>query len=330
MDDRAPLLAPRTWGILGVVLVGGVVAWKLAGSTYRGDIETICSAEKGAGVTVEKDMAKVSAWVRAHLATPEGNQFFSSLSDARMAERAKRLQGEATTQHVGSCPMVASYELVAAEGDYRSDLQHLCSSVAFPKMAELDDSGRLARLEDWIANQAKSPRTKELAEPLRQAATPADRARLLREAAGKMSVYSCDGAKVIESPQAAPPTGAPTVRVVGDPQIIGPLKEDELERALGQATPGMSDCYKKVLEKSPNLAGKMAVKLEVDPDGNVARAAPAQVGLEVGEAARCVIDPLKAMKLPKNTGPLASTLVAFELTTGAPTPAPSPSAAASK
>jgi hypothetical protein len=309
---EAPLLAWRTWGILGVALLGGVVAWKLAGSTYRGDIETICNAEKGAGLGVDRDMAKVTSWVRAHLATPQGNEFFSDLGDARVIDRARRLQGEATTLHITSCPMVASYELVAAEGEYRSDLQHLCSTAAFPKLAELDDAGRLERLEDWIASKARSPRTKELADPLRQAATPAERGKLLRDTAAKMDVYSCDGARTLESPQAVPPE-VPTIRVSARPEIVGSIKEDDLAKAIALATPGMEDCYRKALEKAPALSGKMVVKLEVDPEGRVARVSPAETGLDVRDAGKCVMDGLKAMQLPKNPGPLVSVLIPFEL-----------------
>jgi hypothetical protein len=317
MDEGgAPLLALRTWGILGIVLVGGVVAWKLAGSTYRGDVETICNAEKGSGLTIEKDMAKVTQWVRGQLATPEGNEFFSSLGETKMIDRAKRLQGEATTHRIGMCPMVASYEPVAAEGDYRGDLQHLCSSAAFPHLAELDDAGRLVRLEDWIDNQAKSPRTKELADPLRQARTGAERAKLLRDAAGKMDVYSCDGARTIESAQASPPTAAPTVRVSATPQIVGPVKDEDLAKAVTDVMPAINDCYRKALEKTPSLAGKMAVKIEVDPDGKIIRVSPADVGLEVREAAGCVLQGLHSMKLPKNPGPLASVLLPLELSPG--------------
>jgi hypothetical protein len=327
-----PLLSLRTWAIVGVALVGGVVVWKLAGSTYRTDIQTICEAEKGSGLSVEKDMAKVTQWVQGQLATPEGNEFFSSLRDSRMAERAKRLQAEATTVHLGSCPMVVSYELVAAQGDYRSDLQHLCSNAAFPRLIELDDAGRLARLLDWIDAQAKSPRTKELSEPLRQAKAGADRAKLLREAAGKMDVYSCDSAKTLESAQQIPPpAGVASVRVSATPQIIGPIKDQELAKAVADVTPALDDCYQKALERSPTLAGRLAVKIEVDPDGKVTKAAPTEVAVTDREAVSCILQALRSLKLPRNPGPLASVLLPFELTNGslaraaAAPSAPSPS-----
>ena len=100
----------RAWGLAGGLLVFGVIGWKLLVTTYKGDVRTICDGEADSGYLLEKDTSKVTAYVRGHLATPEGNTFFSSLSDAKLAERAKRLKTEASTLGIGSCPMVASFE----------------------------------------------------------------------------------------------------------------------------------------------------------------------------------------------------------------------------
>jgi hypothetical protein len=229
--------------------------------------------------------------------------------------------------------MVASYERMAAQGDYRSDLQHLCSNTAFPHLVELDDETRLARLEDWIGVQAKSPRTQSLAEPLRDAKSAAERAKLLRDAASKMDVYSCDAAKTLESPQAAPPAaGMPGVRVPATPQIVGAggtggIKEEDVAKAVVDVTPSLDDCYKKALAKTPALAGRLAVKVEVDPDGKVTKASPVNATVDDRDAVMCILQSLRAMKLPKNPGPLASILIPFELSAGSPPtlPAPSPS-----
>jgi len=100
----------RAWGVAGGLLVFGVIGWKLLGSTYKGDVQTICEGETASGYTLEKDMSKVTAYVRQHLATPEGNTFYSTLTDAKLIERAKRLKSEASTLGFGSCPMVAAFE----------------------------------------------------------------------------------------------------------------------------------------------------------------------------------------------------------------------------
>ena len=305
----------RVWGLVGALLVFGVVGWKLLGSSYKGDVEAICEGETASGFTLDKDMSKVTAYVRQHLATPEGNQFYSTLSDAKLADRAKRLQSESSTLGLRSCPMVAAYEKLAAEGDYRADLQHLCSNVAFPHLGEIDDAARLQKLEEWIDQGARSPRTKELADPLRQG-TPADRAKLLRDAAAKVDVFSCDLAKTLEGPVLpAKGKGIPMVRPFGEPQIIGVLKAEDVAKALVDATPAMNECYKKGLEKKPDLEGKLAVKMKVDPSGKVTAIAPADQTLTDKDTALCVLQVLKGLELPKNPGPLVSIFLPLEFTT---------------
>jgi hypothetical protein len=185
--------------VLGVALLGGVVTWKLSGSTYTGDVTTICEAEARSGSLLGKDMSAVTQWVRAHLTTADGNRFFSSLRDAEIGARAERLRGEASTLRIGSCPMVRSYERLAAEAEYRGDLQRLCSAATFPDLAELDDGARLSRVEDWIDGQAASPRAKQLGGTLRRM-PPEERAGVLRAAARQIDVYSCGLAKVLDLP----------------------------------------------------------------------------------------------------------------------------------
>jgi hypothetical protein len=304
-----------TWSVVGATLLGAVIAWRLWGSTYRGDVRTICDAEKGSGFTIQKDMPKVTQWIRANLETPEGNTFFSTLSDTRLAERAKRLQTESAAVKLAACPMVSAYEALFAEGEYRSDLQNLCSSLTFSKLVELDDDGRLAKIEEWIDKQAKSPRTKELADPLRKA-PPAGRAKLLRDTGVPMDVFTCETAKTLDSPQALPkPGGQPTVRVWSAPQVIGPLKEEDLAKAVADVTPAMNECYRKALEKKPDLAGKVSITMRVDPDGKVTKAAPADLKFDDHDLLGCLIGALKDAKLPKNQGPIVSAMVPLELTT---------------
>jgi hypothetical protein len=197
------------WGAsMGAALVGGVVAWRLAGTTLRADVETICSAELRSGLTMRHEMPALGDWVRGHLATPEGNELLSTLGDLPMAERAGRLQASAAAQGVTPCPMAASYDALVAEGDARADLQRLCSYVTFPDLAQGDDAARLALLEDWIAREAKDPRTKGLADPLRAAESPGDRARVLRAASREIGIVTCDVAKVLESAPPPPDAGA--------------------------------------------------------------------------------------------------------------------------
>lgn len=305
----------RTWAIVGVVLVGGVIAWKLLGSTYKGDVETVCNGEAASGFTMEKDMSKVTAYVRQHLVTPEGNTFYSTLSDTKLTERAKRLQDEASGIGIRSCPTVASLEKMSATAEYRSDVQRLCSSASFPHLGELDDDARLKKLEDWIDQQAKSPRTKELADALRQG-TPADCAKLLRDKGNELDIFSCDVAKTLEGPiLPAKGKGPPVVRLFGEPQIIGVLKADDLSGAVAMATPAMNDCYKSGLVRKPDLEGKLALKLRVDPSGQVTSVQPAETTVPDKGTAECIMQVIKGMDLPKNQGPLVSVFLPLELST---------------
>jgi hypothetical protein len=187
-------------GLAGLALVAGVVVWRLAIASYRADVETMCHAEARSGLVLSKDMQALTAWLRGHLTTPEGNELLSRLGDAPMSARAARLRDAAASVGAGACPMTASYESLVNDGDYRADLQRLCSYVTFPDLAAGDDAARLAALEDWIEGQAKNPRTQALAAPLRSAGTPAERARVLREASGEMGIYTCDVAKTLETP----------------------------------------------------------------------------------------------------------------------------------
>jgi hypothetical protein len=313
----------RLWIAAGAVLVIGVVAWRLLGSTYKSDVEVICNAEKGSGMTIKTDMPKVNQWVKDHLATPEGNKFFSELVEARLADRVKRLQSEASSVGAGACPMVDAYTALAAEGDYRSDLQRLCSNATFPKLVELDDQARLAKLQAYIDKDAKSPRTKDLSGPLAAAATPADRAKVLREAATKLDVYSCDVAKTLESPRAeATANGTPIVRVYATPQINGGLKEEDLAKAIAAATPDMQRCYQKGIEKKADLAGKMHVRLSVKADGKIDHATDMESQIPDKEVVGCILKLFDAMKVPPPPGP-ATAMVPLELALAPASAAPS-------
>jgi hypothetical protein len=307
----------RIWGAVGALLVVGVIAWKLLGSTYKGDVETMCDGETASGYTIEHDGSKVTAYIRQHLATPEGNELFSTLTDAKLADKATRLQKESTAAGLRACPMVTAYEKLNAEGEFRGDVQHLCSNAAFPHLGEVDDAARLQRLEDWIDQSARSPRTKELADPLRQG-TPADRAKLLRETAAKTGVYSCEVAKLLEGPiLPAKGTGPPMVRPFAEPQIIGVMKPEDVAKALVDVTPAMSECYKKGLEKKPDLDGKLAVKMKIDPNGKVTGVAPADQNVPDKDTTLCILQVMKGMEFPKNPGPLVSIFFPLELTTKA-------------
>ncbi len=197
-------------GLAGLLLVGGVAAWRLASTTVRGDVAVICHAEARSGLTLARDMPALNEWMRGHLDTREGNELLSTLHDTPADRRASRLRDSADAAGIGPCPLAQSYDSLVADADYRADLQRLCSFVTFPKLADpaaSDDAARLGALEDWIDTQAGSARTKALAGPLRSATTPAERANVLRVASREMDVFTCDVARAIEAPPPTPDAG---------------------------------------------------------------------------------------------------------------------------
>lgn len=312
--DDAPL-GWRTWALVGVVLVGGVIAWKLLGTSYARDVQSICNAEQLSGHPADKEVSKMSSWLRDRLGTPEGNELFSSVSDAKVQDRAKVLQDAADKAHVTPCPLVQTYQRLAAESDYRVDVQRLCSTFTFPKLLASDDATRLQMFEDWIDKSAISPRTKDLADPLRQAATGADRAKVLRDAANKMDVFSCENAKTLETPTPMPLKGDPVVRLYAAPEVVGALKPEDIQKAISDAEPALVDCYKKAIERKPDLVGHFTAKIEIDASGKVIKDSPGEDNtLSDHDAVICLAHALRAAKFPSNPGPLSTTLLPLELT----------------
>lgn len=313
-SDDAPL-GWRTWALVGAILVGGVIAWKLLGTSYTRDVQAICGAEKLSGHPADTEASKMSSWLRDHLGTPEGNELFSSIADAKVSDRAKVLQDGADKAHVTPCPLVQTYQRLSAEADYRVDLQRLCSTFTFPKLLASDEATRLQMLEGWIASNAVSPRTKDLADPLRQAATGADRAKVLRDEATKVDVFSCENAKTLETPTPEPLKGEPVVRLYTVPQVIGALQAPDLIKAIQDLQPALVDCYKKAIERKPDLVGHFTAKLEIDPTGRVVKDSPGEENTVTDhDAVVCLVHVLRTAKLPTNPGPLTTALIPLELT----------------
>lgn len=319
------LLGGRGWLIGGAVLLVGVVGWKLLGTSYKHDVETICNAEAGSGLSIEKEPSRVEPWLRSHLGTPEGNQLYSALRDARVSDRPKKMQDAADDAHISPCPLVQSYQQALADADARSDVQHLCSEITFSKLLASDDDARLKMIEDWIDKSAKSPRTKDLGAALRQAQTGPARAKVLSDAATKNDIYSCQNVKTLENPPPAAPSGAPIVRLTSAPQINGGMKADDLKNAIDGATPAMTACYSDGLTRRPDLGGAIVLKMLIDSTGKVMKIDPAETGPKVDDrmTTACIFKVLQDLKLPASTTGLVTALLPMELAHAAEhTPAP--------
>ena len=185
---------------LGVGLLVGVVAWRILVATYPADLRTICQAERRSGHSLGRDIAKVSLYVRGNLRTMEGSLLFRALRDMDLSERAESLEREAAAWDIDDCPLVEAYRRLAADAQAREELQELCSMVTFPGLGDLEDAARVAVVEQWIAERAESPIVQKLAQPLLH--TPgAERATLLREVSRESEIFSCDLAKLLDSPR---------------------------------------------------------------------------------------------------------------------------------
>lgn len=326
--DDAPF-GWRTWALVGAVLVGGVIAWRLVGTSYTTDVRSICNAEQLSGHPADKEVSKMSSWLKDHLGTPEGNELFSNVSDAKVADRAKILQDGADKANVTPCPLVETYKRVAADADYRVDVQRLCSTFTFPKLLASDEDTRLQMLEDWIGKMAVSPRTKDLGDALRQAPAGADRAKVLRDVAQKVDVFSCENAKTLETPTPTPLKGDPVVRLYSVPQVVGALQAPDLIKGIQDMQPALVDCYKKAIERKPDLVGHFTAKLEIDASGKVIKDSPGEDNaLDDHDTVVCLAHALRSAKFPSNPGPLTTALVPLELahvdSTGATTPPDKP------
>ena len=156
----------------------------------------------------------------------------------------------------------------------------------------------------WIDQNAKSPATKDIGAALQKAAPGPDRAQVLTDAASKLDIFSCGNAKTLATPAPPPPTGAPTVRLFTDAQIIGNAKDADLKKALAAVTPDLVACYTDGITRHPDLAGKLLVKMEFDGDGKVIRATPAEDStLPDMQTSACIVNKLRSMKLAVS-GPL--------------------------
>jgi hypothetical protein len=192
----APWLAPAV-GLMGV---GACVAWELAAATLAADLDAICYAETRSGFVLDREMGRLSAWVLAHLRTPEGAAAFRALRDEPLEERAADLATRAHAASLRACPLVASYDTLAAESRYRADVQQACSRFTFPGMTDLPPSERVQRLAEWLDARASCPRSRALAVAIREEPRIDDAQQWMRNASREAGSFSCDIAATLGAP----------------------------------------------------------------------------------------------------------------------------------
>jgi hypothetical protein len=207
---RGWLLSVAPWlaSAVGLAGVGVCAAWELATATPAADIDTVCHAETRSGFALDREMGRLSAWVLAHLRTPEGAAAFRALRDAPLAERAADLTRRARASSMRECPLAASYQALAAESRYRADVQQACSRFTFPGMADLPPPERVQRLAEWLDGQGSCARSRALAVAIREEPRIEDAQQWMRNASREAGSFSCDVAATLgapTSPQACTP-----------------------------------------------------------------------------------------------------------------------------
>lgn len=315
------------WLVLaGVLLVAGVIGWRLSAGSYKSDIQKICMAEKSSGADAKQDVKKVEAYAKDHLETPEASAWLSELVKKGVGDRAKGLRDESARVGVGACPLVATYEAIFAEGEYRQDLTALCSTSDLPAIEAADDEGRLKKILAWIDGHAKSPRTKALSDKLSKA-EPKARADALREEVTAAAVYQCELVATLVKPQASAPKDEPVIEL-GSPQINGDLSIDKIVATFLAKKDAMRKCYDDGLAKKPDLAGKLLLKLAVAPGGKTIKATiEGPSGLPDVDVVRCVAKTAKELVFPPTASPLVTLLLPLQFVPKAslvPQPPPDP------
>ena len=302
------------WALLGgVVLLVGVVAWRLVAGSYKGDIQKICRAERNAGVSVKENQGKVLQWAKEHLDTPEASAWLAELTKKGMGDRAVVLGAEAQKLGIASCPLADSFTALHAEGDYRTDLYMLCggSAIDLAKVEGADDADRLSQIRGWINEKAKSPRTKLLGDELAHVDAKA-RPDVLRKIANEDAVYQCTLVETLQKPQLNA-RKAEAVIQIGSPDINGNLTAERFVAVVIANMEPMRLCYEPALVKNADLAGRVLVKLAISPKGKVTKSSVVSSTVSDAAVGPCMAKALESMTFPEASTPLVTVLAPFDL-----------------
>lgn len=301
----------RWIGIGGAVLVVAIIAWQLGHGSYKGDIQKICDAETYAGVQTTKDAQSVSKWTKEHLDTPEGSAWYTDLMKKGPSDRAKALDEEAKKLGLKSCPIVASYQAQAVEGQYRSDLQLLCSLSGMTGIDKLSDDDKLAKIQKWGETSAKSPRTKEAIAKL--AAAPAkQRGDVLRATANDASVYICELANVLAQPPAPEEQSKGFIKLAAA-EINGDVTQEGVFAAVTKDMEPFRKCYEAGLAKNKALAGRITIRITIEPGGKVAGARATNGPPSDKEIAQCMAKAIENVKMPETKSKMTTVMLHLDL-----------------
>ena len=302
------------WALLGgIVLLVGVIGWRLVAGSYKGDIQKICHAETNAGVSMKESPTKVLQWTKEHLDTPEASAWLTELVKKGMGDRAVVLRAEAQKVGVASCPLADTFSQMQADADYRTDLYSLCggSAIDLAKVEGANDADRLSQIRGWMNEQAKSPRTKLLGDELARTDAKA-RPDLLRKIGNEVAVYQCALVETLLKPQASARKEEAVIQI-GTPEINGSLTAERFVAVLVANMEPLRSCYEPALAKNADLSGRVLVKLAISPKGKVTKSTVVSSTVSDVAVAPCMAKALETTTFPEATTPLVTVLAPFDL-----------------
>jgi hypothetical protein len=114
---------------------------------------------------------------------------------------------------------------------------------------------------------------------------------------------------------------SPTILWAGETetQVDGPLSPEAVQRTVRQTFGRLGACYEEGLQRNPDLEGRVAVKLVVGSDGEVALASPsAGTTLPDASVAQCVTRVFSAMVFSRSAGGIVTVVYPIVLTRTSP------------
>ena len=302
------------WALLGgAVLLVGVIAWRLTAGSYKGDIQKVCQSEANVGGASKENLDRAMQWAKEHLDTPEASAWLTELGKKPMGDRAVVLRAEAQKLGVTSCPLADTFATMQADADYRTDLYSLCggSAIDLTKVEGANDADRLSQIRGWIAEKAKSPRTKVLGDKLALAEAKA-RPTLFREVANDFAVYQCALVDTLQKPQSNERKEEAVIQIA-NPEINGAMPAERFVATIVANMEPMRKCYEAGLAKNADLAGRVLIRIKISPKGKVDNTAVMSSTVPDAAVGTCIAKAIESMKFPESTSLLVSALAPFDL-----------------
>ena len=90
---------------------------------------------------------------------------------------------------------------------------------------------------------------------------------------------------------------------VGRPSVEGHLDREIIQRVVRQHRREVRDCYSEVLERDPDLGGRVIVRFTIDPSGTVASAGIQESDLDNDDVEDCLLRRIERWRFPEPSTP---------------------------